>query len=381
MAHASKPDYYETLGVARNASAEEIKKAYRRLAMKYHPDRNPGDKSAEEKFKALSTAYDVLSDERKRAAYDQFGDVPPGMGGMGGQGPEGFAGFGDIFSEIFGDMFGTGRAGGGQAGRGADLRYGLEITLEDAVLGKVIEIDVPTLVACRTCEGSGAKPGSSPVTCSDCQGQGQIRMQQGFFAVQQTCPTCRGSGQMIKNPCSDCRGQGRIKQSRRLSVKIPPGVDNGDRIRLSHEGEAGARGAPAGDLYVQISVRDHPLFLREGNDLLCEMPIPLTTAILGGEVEVPTFNGPVKLKIPAETQSGKVLRMRGKGVQAVRGGGPGDLLCRITVEIPSTLNKRQKELLQAFEETLPSAQHYPLLTRFQRKLQEFTAGMRNRQAS
>jgi molecular chaperone DnaJ len=366
--------------VERNASQDEIKKAYRRMAMKYHPDRNPGDKSAEDQFKEINSAYEILSDERKRAAYDQFGDVPPGMGGGHG-GAEGFAGFSDIFSEIFGDMFaGGGRGQTQEMHRGSDLRYGLEVSLEDAVLGKVIEIDIPSLTQCKECHGSGAAPGSSPVTCTDCGGMGQVRMQQGFFTIQQTCPTCHGSGQMIKNPCSQCRGQGRVKQTKRLSVKIPPGISDGDRIRLANEGEAGLHGAPSGDLYVQISVKRHPIFTREGSDLHCDIPITITTAMLGGEVDVPTLTGQLKLKIPAETQTGKVFRLRGKGATSVRGGPAGDLLCKIAVETPINLTKRQKEILQELEESLKAnpTQHSPHLNSWSSRLKQFVDSLRAR---
>ncbi len=379
----SQTDYYQILGVDRNASEDEIKKAYRRLAMKFHPDRNKGNKEAEEKLKEINKAYSVLSDENKRAAYDQFGDVPPGMGGAGGA--EGFAGFSDIFSEIFGDMFGGGGPGAGARGRpesrrGADLRYGLEISLEDAVLGKVVEIDVPALVQCRDCHGSGAKPGTSTTTCADCGGHGQVRIQQGFFSIQQTCPTCRGSGQVIKDPCSACRGQGRVKQTRRLSVKIPAGIDEGDRIRLAQEGEAGVRGAPPGDLYVQVSIKRHPIFTREGSDLHCEMPILITTAIMGGEIEVPTLTGHIKLKIPEETQTGKVFRLRGKGVSSVHGGSPGDLLVKVNVETPVNLNRRQKEIIKELDESIKTnpSLHSPHLNTWSTRLKSFFEGLRAR---
>ncbi|MBS0359205.1 MAG: molecular chaperone DnaJ [Proteobacteria bacterium] len=352
-------DYYETLEVPKNASEADIKKAYRRLAMKFHPDRNPNNKEAEEKFKEAKQAYEILSDGQKRAAYDQFGHagVDPSMGGARGGGPSGFGGFSsDIFDDIFGDIFGGGRRAGAErrqeGRRGADLQYNLELTLEQAVLGETIEIRVPTSVACKECDGSGAKKGSKPVNCETCGGEGQVRIQQGFFSIQQTCPTCHGQGKIIRDPCQACRGQGRVKQHKTLSVKIPAGVDNGDRIRLAHEGEAGLQGAPAGDLYVQVHIKKHPIFEREDNDLSCKVPISFVVAAVGGEIEVPTLTGRVKLKIPGETQTGKVFRLRGKGVKSVRGFGVGDLLCTVEVETPVNLDKEQKELLQNFEQSL-----------------------------
>ncbi len=350
----AKQDYYEVLGVARNASEAELKKAYRRLAMKYHPDRNPGDKEAEEKFKAAKEAYEVLSDPQKRAAYDQFGhagvdQAAAGAGGFGGFRPG--ASFSDIFDDVFGDIFGT-RASRSQAFRGADLRYDLELSLEEAVQGTTVKIRIPTRVKCRQCDGSGAKRGTTPSACTTCGGQGQVRMQQGFFSIQQTCPRCKGSGKIVTDPCSACHGQGRIQEIKTLSVKIPPGVDTGDRIRLAGEGEAGENGGPPGDLYVQIRVRPHPIFTREGNDLYCEMPISFVTLALGGELEVPTLNGRVKLKVPPETQTGKVFRLRGKGVRSIHDDGVGDLLCRVVVETPVHLNQHQKELLREFEASL-----------------------------
>ena len=351
----AKRDYYEVLGVAKNADEAEIKKAYKRLAMKYHPDRNPDNKDAEEKFKEAKEAYEILTDGQKRAAYDQYGHagVDPSMGAGRGPGGPGGPSFSDIFGDVFGDIFGGGR-GGAQRGpqRGADLRYNMELTLEEAVSGVSKQIRIPTLIHCKTCDGSGAKKGTKPSTCSHCGGVGQVRMQQGFFAIQQTCPICHGTGQVIKDPCPDCDGHGRIEQYKTLSVKIPAGVDNGDRIRLAGEGEAGAPGAPNGDLYVQVHVREHAIFTRDGDNLYCEMPISFATAALGGELEVPTLDGRVKLKIPEETQTGKMFRLRGKGVAPMRGGATGDLLCRVIVETPVNLNARQKELLREFEGTM-----------------------------
>ncbi|GIU16715.1 MULTISPECIES: molecular chaperone DnaJ [unclassified Shewanella] len=357
----SKRDYYEVLGVGRDASEREIKKAYKRLAMKFHPDRNPGDKAAEASFKEVKEAYEILTDGDKKAAYDQFGHagVDPNRGG-GGFG--GGADFGDVFGDVFGDIFGGGRRGGQrQAARGSDLRYNLELSLEEAVRGLTKELRIPTLAACDACDGSGAKKGSSPTTCGTCHGQGQVQMRQGFFAVQQACPTCHGRGKIIKDPCNKCHGEGRVEKSKTLSVKIPAGVDTGDRIRLSGEGEAGEFGAPPGDLYVQVSVREHAIFQRDGNNLYCEVPISFSKAALGGEIEVPTLDGKVNLKIPAETQTGRMFRMRGKGVKSVRSHAVGDLLCKVVMETPVNLNERQKELLREFEDTLTgqSKKHSP----------------------
>jgi molecular chaperone DnaJ len=350
----SKRDYYEVLGVSRDVSEADLKKAYRRLAMKYHPDRNTDNsEDAEAKFKEAKEAYEVLNDANKRAAYDQYGHagVDPSMGGRPGGG--GGAGFEDIFGDVFGDIFGGGRRGGGaQAHRGSDLQYNLELSLEDAVFGTEVKIHVPTMVSCKSCSGSGAKVGTSATTCTTCHGAGQVRMQQGFFAVQQTCPQCRGKGKMIADPCPDCHGQGRKQEQKTLSVKVPAGVDTGDRIRLAGEGEAGENGAPAGDLYVQMHVKPHDIFTRDDNDLFCEMPITIGTATLGGEIEVPTLDGKLRLKIPAETQTGKLFRMRGKGVKSVRGGVTGDLLCRVNVETPVKLSNKQKDLLKEFEKSV-----------------------------
>lgn len=348
----AKEDYYQLLGVARNASDDEIKKSFRRLAMKYHPDRNRDNPEAEEQFKKVKEAHDVLSDPKKRSAYDQFGHagVDPSMGGG-----QGFGGgnFSDIFGDVFGDIFGGGGSRGrGGAQRGSDLRYNLEITLEEAVAGTEVKIQIPTLINCKSCDGSGANKGSSVTTCPTCHGHGAVRMQQGFFAVQQTCPTCRGSGKQIKDPCKSCHGQGRVQDTKTLSVKVPAGVDTGDRIRLSGEGEAGESGAPAGDLYVQVNVKDHSIFTRDGANLYCEVPISFPKACLGGEVEVPTLAGKVALKIPAETQTGRMFRLSGKGVKPVRGGAVGDLLCRVRIETPVHLSKEQVELIKQFDESL-----------------------------
>lgn len=356
----SKRDYYEVLGVQRNATEAEIKKAFKKLAMKHHPDRNPDNKESEEKFKEAKEAYDILSDAKKRAAYDQFGHdaVQGGMGG--GPGGAGGASFSDIFGDVFGDIFGGGGRGGQRVYQGADLRYNLELSLEEAVAGTSVKIRVPTLVTCQECSGSGAKKGTSASTCPTCHGQGQVRMQQGFFSLQQACPRCHGSGKIITDPCQVCHGEGRVQKQKTLSVKVPAGVDNGDRIRLSGEGEAGENGGPPGDLYVQISVREHAIFKRDGSDLFCEMPVSFATAALGGELEVPTLSGKVKLKVPAESQTGKLFRLRGKGVKSVRGGHIGDLLCKIMVETPINLSAKQKELLQEFEASLQgNGKHSP----------------------
>lgn len=352
----SKRDYYEVLGVTRSAPEAEVKKAYRRLAMKYHPDRNPGDKAAEGKFKEAKEAYEILSDSQTRAAYDQYGhagvEASAARARSGGFNPA--DAFGDIFGDMFGDIFGGGRrAGRGQrVYRGADLRYGLELDLEQAVFGDTVSVRVSTPVRCEVCDGNGARKGSQAQTCPTCGGQGQVRMQQGFFSLQQTCPRCHGSGTVITDPCPKCHGQGRVEERRNLSVRIPPGVDSGDRIRLAGEGEAGPMGGPSGDLYVEISIRPHALFTREGADLLCDVPVSLMTASLGGEVKVPTLDGRVVLKIPPETQSGRLLRLRAKGVKPVRGGATGDLLCRIEVETPVNLSREQKELLRQLDASL-----------------------------
>jgi molecular chaperone DnaJ len=348
----AKRDYYEVLGVSKNATEAELKKAYRRMAMKYHPDRNPDNADAEEHFKEAKEAYEVLADSQKRAAYDQFGHagVDQSMGGGRGGGAGGFS---DIFGDVFNDIFGAAGAGGGrQSYRGADLRYHLDLTLEEAVFGTTEKIRIPVNVECKTCNGTGAKKGTSPVTCTTCGGHGQVRIQQGFFSVQQTCPHCQGTGKQIKDPCGDCHGQGIVQEHKTLSVKVPAGVDTGDRIRLTGEGEAGTNGAPAGDLYVEVQVKRHDVFTRDGSNLFCDVPISFTAATLGGDLEVPTLEGKASLKVPEGTQTGQQFRLKGKGVQSVRGGSVGDLMCRVLIETPVNLTKQQKELLEAFQDSL-----------------------------
>ncbi|MDE2600427.1 MAG: molecular chaperone DnaJ [Rhodocyclaceae bacterium] len=379
---AGKKDFYEVLGVNRDASDDELKKAYRKLAMKYHPDRNPDNPKAEEQFKEAKEAYEILSDGQKRAAYDQYGhagvDPQAGMGGGGFGGGAGMGGFADAFSDIFGDIFG-GRAGGGGRSnvyRGADLRYNLEISLEEAARGTETKIRIPTMEECDTCDGSGAKKGTEVKTCPTCGGHGQVRIQQGIFAMQQTCPKCHGTGKFIPEPCPSCHGAGRIKTHKTLSVKIPAGIDEGDRIRLSGEGEAGVNGGPSGDLYVQVHLKEHGVFQRDHDDLHCEMPVSITTAALGGEIEIPTLDGIARLKIPAETQTGKVFRLRGKGIKGIRSISHGDLLCHVVVETPVKLTARQKELLEEFE-TISQREagvHNPKAQSWMDKVKDFFAG-------
>jgi molecular chaperone DnaJ len=368
----AKRDYYEVLGVNRDASEDEIKKAYRKLAMQHHPDRNPDNPKAEEKFKEAKEAYEVLSSEDKRAAYDRFGHQGVEAGAGMGAGAGGFAdAFGDIFSEIF---------GGGRARsnvyRGADLRYNLEISLEEAARGTETKIRIPTLETCETCGGSGAKAGTEPVTCPTCQGQGQVRIQQGFFSLQQSCPRCSGTGKIIRDPCGTCSGAGRVRRQKTLSVKIPAGVDEGDRIRLTGEGEAGVNGGPPGDLYVVVRLKPHQVFQREDSDLHCEMPISFTTAALGGEIEIPTLEGSAKIKIPPETQTGKVFRLRGKGIKGVRSQSYGDLMCHVVVETPVSLTPRQKELLMELEaiNQEEAGRHNPKAKSWFEKVKEFFEG-------
>jgi len=345
----AKRDYYEILDVPKGAAADEIKKSYRRLAMKYHPDRNSEDADAESKFKEAKEAYEVLKDEDKRAAYDRFGHegLRASQGGGGGHGAEGFS---DIFGDVFGDIFGGGRRGASQVFRGADLGYELKLDLESAVSGDTVTIDVPTQVVCDECDGNGAEKGSEPVQCTTCGGVGQVRMQQGFFSIQQTCPSCKGAGTVVTDPCKKCHGRGRVSKTKTLNVKVPGGVDDGDRIRLSGEGEAGRNGGPPGDLYVEIRVAAHKIFERAGADLSCEVPISFAKATLGGEVELPTLNGNVSLKIPPGSQSGKVFRLRGKGVTTVRDHRSGDLFAKVAVETPVNLTSEQEALLQQFED-------------------------------
>ncbi|MCZ7565092.1 MAG: molecular chaperone DnaJ [Burkholderiales bacterium] len=370
----AKRDYYEVLGVNRDADDEAIKKAFRKLAMKHHPDRNHGNPEAESLFKEAKEAYEILSDAQKRAAYDRFGHagVDPSAGAGAGFGGRGFENFADAFGDIFSDIFGGGR-GRSSVHRGADLRYNLEITLEQAARGTETKIRIPTAETCAACSGSGAKTGTKSQTCPTCEGHGQVRMQQGFFSIQQTCPRCHGSGKYIADPCATCDGAGRVKAHKTLSVRIPPGVDEGDRIRLAGEGEPGARGGAAGDLYVQIHVRPHPVFTREHDDLHCEMPVSFVTAALGGEIEIPTLDGSAKIKIPTETQSGKVFRLRGKGVKGVRSSGPGDLFCHVMIETPVNLTARQKELLREFESITQedSARHNPRAKSWMDRVREF----------
>ena len=355
----AKRDYYDVLGVQRGASEADVKKAYRRLAMKYHPDRNSGEADAEEKFKEASEAYEVLSDPEKRERYERFGHA--GVDGMGGG--AGFSDISDIFGEVFGDIFSSGgaRARARANRRGADLQYTLDISLEQAVAGDTVEIRIPTLAGCDDCDGSGAAPGTTASQCPECEGRGQVRVSQGFFSLQQTCPRCRGAGRVILDPCRSCGGRGRVERRKTLAVKVPAGVDNGDRVRLTGEGQAGAGGAPSGDLYVQMRVAEHPIFQRDGRNLYCDVPISFVDAALGGEIEVPTLDGRVKLKVPPETQTGKLFRLRGRGAPSVRGGADGDLLCRVVLETPVRLSDEQQDILRKFKASLEAngSKHSP----------------------
>tara|TARA_B100001093_G_scaffold518644_1_gene604248 strand:+ start:313 stop:1446 length:1134 start_codon:yes stop_codon:yes gene_type:complete len=368
-----KSDYYELLGVQRDCDPDGLKRAYRKLAMQYHPDRNPGDSKAEARFKEINEAYEVLKDGDKRAAYDRFGHAAFEGGGPGASGAEFSGGFSDIFDEMFGDFMGGGRRGGrqGPGARGADLRYNLSISLEDAFNGRQVEIGVPTTVHCEACGGSGAAEGSQPIVCSACGGAGKVRSQQGFFTVERTCPQCQGLGQVIENPCGNCGGSGRVHKDKKLSVNIPPGVEDGTRIRLSGEGEAGLQGSPAGDLYVFLNVDSHRIFEREGADVFCRIPIPMTTGAIGGSIEVPTINGSkAKMNIPDGTQTGQQFRLKGKGMTILNGKGRGDMYVEITVETPVNLTKRQKELLAEFEGSGGKATQSPMSESFLSKVKE-----------
>jgi len=373
----AKRDYYDVLGVNRDASEEEIKKAYRKLAMKWHPDRNPENPKAEERFKEAKEAYEILTDAQKRSAYDQFGHagVDPTAAAGAGAGA-GFQGFGDIFSDIFGDIFGGARAGRSNVYRGADLRYNLELTLEQAAHGFETRIRIPTLAECGTCHGSGAKPGTQPQTCATCRGAGQVRISQGPFSIAQTCPRCHGSGKTVAHPCASCGGAGRVKHHKTLSVRIPAGVDEGDRVRLGGEGEAGVNGGPPGDLYVQVHLRPHSVFQRDHDDLHCEMPISITSAALGGEIAIPTLDGSARINVPSGTQTGRTFRLRGKGIRGVRSQAPGDLFCHVVVETPVNLTSRQRELLQEFEtiSQKDAARHNPRAKGWFDKVREFFEG-------
>jgi molecular chaperone DnaJ len=355
----AKRDYYEVLGVTRNAAEDEIKKAYRKLAMKHHPDRNQGDdaKKAEERFKEAKEAYEMLTDPQKRAAYDQYGHagVDPSMG-RGAPGAEGFGGFAEAFGDIFGDIFGGAGGqrrgpGGQQVFRGSDLSYAMEITLEEAAFGKETQIRIPAYETCETCKGSGAKPGSSPKVCTTCNGGGTVHMRQGFFSIQQTCPHCHGSGKIIPEPCTTCSGQGRIKKNKTLEVKIPAGINEGMRIRSSGNGEPGTNGGPSGDLYIEIRIKQHDIFERDGDDLHCTVPVGLTTVAIGGGIEVPTLGGKAEIELPEGTQHGKTFRLRGKGIKGVRSSYPGDLYCHISVETPIKITEHQRKLLKELDES------------------------------
>ncbi|QCB46126.1 molecular chaperone DnaJ [Hydrogenophaga sp. PAMC20947] len=359
----AKRDFYEVLGVPKNASDDEIKKAYRKLAMKHHPDRNQGDaaKSAEERFKEGKEAYEMLSDPQKKAAYDQYGHagVDPNMRGGAAGGGEGFEGFSGAFGDIFGDIFGgqRGQRNGRQVYRGADLSYAMEIDLEEAAAGKETQIRIPSWDNCDTCKGNGAKPGTSAKTCATCHGQGVVQMRQGFFSVQQNCPHCHGTGKIIPEPCVTCQGQGKIKKQKTLEIKIPAGIDDGQRIRSTGNGEPGQNGGPSGDLYIEIRLRKHDIFEREGDDLHCQVPVSMTTASLGGEIDVPTLQGKATIDLPEGTQSGKTFRLRGKGLKGVRSSYPGDLYCHVAVETPVKLTEHQRKLLKELDESFKKGGH------------------------
>ena len=374
----TKVDFYEVLGVTRDADDKALKAAFRKLAMQYHPDRNPGDHTAEIKFKEVSAAYECLKDPQKRAAYDRYGHAAFENGGAGGGfNPDFASSMSDIFDNIFGEFMGGGRRSGGRSGRerGADLRYNMEITLEEAFAGKTAEIEVPTKVTCKTCAGSAAKPGSSPKTCPTCEGHGRVRAAQGFFSIERTCPTCNGRGEVISDPCLACNGAGRLTEERTLSVNIPAGIEDGTRIRLAGEGEAGLRGGPSGDLYIFLSIKPHEFFQRDGADIFCRVPISLTTAALGGEFQVPTIDGgKTKVKVPDGTQTGKQFRLKGKGMPVMRASRSGDMYIQVAVETPRNLSRRQRELLEEFEKA-SSAENNPESTSFFARVRDFFEGL------
>jgi molecular chaperone DnaJ len=373
----AKRDFYEVLGVTKNADDDELKKAYRKLAMKHHPDRNPDDKKAEEKFKEAKEAYEMLSDPKKREAYDRFGHagVDPNMGGAGAAGGFGGGGFADVFGDIFGDIFGGTQRGGGQRGsnvyRGADLRYAMEVSLEQAAHGHTTEIRIPSWDSCDVCKGTGAKPGTKPKVCHTCGGQGAVRVQQGFFSIQQTCPTCHGTGKVIPDPCTNCHGEGKVKKNKTLEVKIPAGIDEGMRIRSAGNGEPGINGGPGGDLFVEIHIKKHEVFERDGDDLHCQIPIAFTTAALGGTVEVPTLGGRVEIDLPEGTQSGKTFRVRGKGIKGIRSSYPGDLYAHVAIETPVRLTDKQKQLLRELDGLLKDDKHSPQTRSWMDKVKDF----------
>ena len=374
----AKQDFYEVLGVSKSASGDELKRAYRKLAMKHHPDRNPGDKSAEQRFKEINEAYDILKDDQRRAAYDRFGHAAFEQGGGRGPGDFGFSGgFADIFDEMFGEFMGAGRRGQGGPSRGSDLRYNLEISLEESFRGKQTTVRVQTLVACDQCKGTGAEAGSRPVTCPTCHGRGRVRAQQGFFTIERPCATCQGAGRIIDNPCKACAGQGRTRREKTLSVNIPPGVEDGTRIRLAGEGEAGVRGAPTGDLYIFITITPHRIFQRDGANIFCRVPISITTAALGGSIEVPSVDGSrARVTVPPGTQSGHQFRLRGKGMSVLRSPARGDMFIEAIVETPVNLNKRQQELLREFEKAGDQVGTHPESEGFFARVKEFFEDLR-----